>query len=135
MTELLNRAAEFWWLAPLSVAMFLATALLVPLLVIEMPADYFVVERLPSARQSALHHLLHLLWTILRNVLGAIVLLAGVLMLFTPGQGVLTILVGLGLCTFPGKRTLELRLIQRPSVHRVVNWIRRRAEKAPLRLP
>lgn len=43
----------------------------------------------------------------LRNVLGAILLVAGIAMLVLPGQGVPTILISLGLMNFPGKYRLE----------------------------
>ena len=69
---------------------------------------------------------------ILKNVAGAIALTAGFLMLLTPGQGVLTILVGVILCDFPGKRTLERKLIARPLVLSTINRIRRRHKRPPI---
>jgi hypothetical protein len=53
-------------------------------------------------------------------------------MIFTPGQGILSLLLGLTLIDIPGKRTLERKIIQRPSVLRVVNHLRARADKPPL---
>jgi hypothetical protein len=55
-------------------------------------------------------------------------------MLFTPGQGILTILAGLLLMNFPGKYRLERWLVQRPGVLSSLNWLRTRRGKAPFRL-
>ena len=43
---------------------------------------------------------------IARNVVGAIVVLAGLIMLVTPGQGILTIIAGLAIMDFPGRDRL-----------------------------
>lgn len=131
LVDLLARAADYWWLAPLSVALFFGTLLVVPLLVLAMPADYFTRD----LRQEYRLHPLHLLRTILKNVVGFVVLLAGVVMLLTPGQGILTMLIGLGMLNFPGKRRLELRLVSRPGVHAAIDWIRRRGGREPLVVP
>jgi len=52
-----------------------------------------------------------------------------------PGQGILTILIGLSLLDFPGKRNLELKLIRLRTVRKAINWIRARAQQPPLELP
>jgi hypothetical protein len=43
----------------------------------------------------------------IKNVLGAVLILAGVTMLFFPGQGIITILVGITLLNFPGEMALD----------------------------
>ncbi len=53
-------------------------------------------------------------------------------MLMTPGQGLLTILVGLVLTDFPGKHKIEQKLIAMPKVLSSLNWIRAKAKKPPL---
>ena len=47
-------------------------------------------------------------------------------MLFTPGQGILSLLVGVILCDFPGKRKVERKIIERPLVLSTINRIRAR---------
>jgi hypothetical protein len=71
---------------------------------------------------------------VLKNLLGAFLVLFGVVMSLpgVPGQGVLTILLGVMLLDFPGKRQLELKLVSRPKVLRTVNGIRRRFDRPPL---
>jgi hypothetical protein len=51
-----------------------------------------------------------------------------------PGQGVLTILLGVMLLDFPGKRGLELKLVSRPKVLNTINRIRHRFDRPPLLL-
>ena len=76
-------------------------------------------------------------WCILigKNAIGAVLLLAGLLMLVAPGPGILTILAGVVLMDFPGKRSLEQRVLALPAVLHMVNGIRQRAGRPPLQLP
>ena len=72
---------------------------------------------------------------VLKNTGGVLLGVAGAAMIVLPGQGLLTLFVAFTLLDFPGKRRLELWLVRRPVVHRLLDWIRRRAGRAPLRLP
>ncbi len=85
----------------------------------------FWVERHPALRWSGL---------IMKNLLGASLVLLGIVMLIGPGQGLLTILLGVMLLDFPGKRALELKLVSRPKVLHAINRIRRRFGRPPLLL-
>jgi hypothetical protein len=69
---------------------------------------------------------------ILKNLFGAILVLAGLSMLLLPGQGILTILVGLMFLDFPGKFAMERRLVRQRPVITAINWMRRRANRPPL---
>ena len=61
-------------------------------------------------------------------------ILAGLVMLFTPGQGLLFILIGLMLTSFPGKKRWLQWLFRKPQVRRSVNQIRERAGQPPMQL-
>jgi len=56
-------------------------------------------------------------------------LVAGIAMLVLPGQGVLTIVIGIMLLDFPGKYRFERSLAARRPVLRSINWLRRRANR------
>jgi hypothetical protein len=71
----------------------------------------------------------------LKNVLGVVLLIAGLIMLIAPGQGLLTIMIGLTLIDFPGKYRLESWFVTRPAVWKSVNWLRRRAGRAEIQRP
>lgn len=109
-------------LSLLSVATFIVSLLALPRLFASLPEDYFSSGRPP--RRS---------W--LLNVLGAVLLAAGVAMLVLPGQGVLTILAGIVLVDFPGKASLERRILGRPKVLHAINKIRGRRGRPPLHAP
>ncbi|MDQ2746076.1 MAG: PGPGW domain-containing protein, partial [Acidobacteriota bacterium] len=69
---------------------------------------------------------------IVKNTVGFLLLIAGIIMIFTPGPGVPTILLGLIMMDIPGKRPLEAKLINRPMVLSAVNDLRARYNKLPL---
>jgi hypothetical protein len=114
----------------LSIALFAAGVIAGPLVIARLPADYFVREEHEPKSHSALRSVLKGL----RNVLGVLLIFAGVAMLVLPGQGVLAILVGISLVSFPGKRKLQRRLLGIKGVRRVVASIRKRAGQPPLQL-
>lgn len=100
--------------------------------VVYLPVDYFVAD---GKKYFWDHHpVLRIVVLILRNVLGLAVIAVGILMLIGPGQGVLTILLGLALLTFPGKRKLLRKIASRPAVRNGMNAIRARFNRPPLLL-
>jgi hypothetical protein len=123
-----DNAAVLGWLFIVSLVMFFGTLLLLPVVVAMLPADYFVRRREDRWPKT----LLGSMGLILKNVLGLVFVVMGIVMLFSPGQGVLTILVGIMLLNFPGKRRLEFWLVRKPTVAKALNWIRRKAKRPPL---
>jgi len=117
-----------------SVVVFCGSLVVIPILLARMPADYFLHARRESPL-ARLHPALRVLALIVKNGVGGLLLLAGFVMLFTPGQGVLSMLIGITLLDLPGKRKLELSLVRRPHVLKGINWIRRKAHRPPLQLP
>ena len=122
-------------LAGASVLTFIGSILALPVLVAAMPEDYFLDAKRHQSRLRRFHPLIYLALRILKNVVGWLLVLCGLLMLVLPGQGLLTILVGLVLSDFPGKFRLERRLAGTPRVMAAFNWLRRRAGRPPLRVP
>lgn len=123
------------WSFGLSVLLFLGSLIVMPVLIARMSSTYFVSRELPEESWRRQHSVTRFTVLILKNVVGAILLLAGVAMLVLPGQGIVTILVGISLLNFPGKRRLELRIVRLPTVLRAIQWIRARAGRPPLVLP
>ena len=82
--------------------------------------------------QGAHHPVLRVIGHIVKNMVGAIFLFAGLLMLFLPGQGVLTMLIGLSLVEFPGKRRLEAKIVGQSTVLSTINSMRAKFDKPPL---
>lgn len=123
----------FYWIGGISLIAFAASLAVIPWLVLRIPEDYFATER-----RRVMHKNRHwppgvwLLLRILKNAVGAVFVIAGLLMLITPGQGLLTILVGIGLMNFPGKFRLEQRLISLGPTLKIINRLRVRRGKPPL---
>ena len=124
-----------WWLAALSVVTFVGSLILIPVLVARIPHDYFTRSRRPSRRPRLSHPILALCLVVVKNIAGILFVAAGAAMLLLPGQGVLTILIGVVLIDFPGKFTLQRWLVRRPAVSGAIAWIRTRAGRPPLRMP
>lgn len=122
-------------LAGASVLTFIGSILALPVLVAAMPEDYFVDAERHRSRLRRFHPLIYLALRILKNVVGWLLVLCGILMLVLPGQGLLTILVGLVLSDFPGKFALERWLAMNPRIMTTFNWLRRRAGRPPLQTP
>jgi len=123
------------WLGVISALMFVGSLLAVPWFVVHIPTDYFVRRQHFVNRWRPRHPLLRVLLLTLKNLGGVVLVLAGVAMLVLPGQGILTILIGLMFLDFPGKLRLERRLAAQPAVTRAINWMRAKAHRPPLELP
>ena len=71
---------------------------------------------------------------IAKNIFGVFLVILGILLSLpgVPGQGILTILLGLIMLDIPGKRPLEARIIKRPAVLSAINNLRAKYGKDPL---
>ena len=114
-----------------SVVMFVGTLLAVPIVICRLPHDIYVRRRAPRTRPMGLGAVLALV----RNLFGIAIIAAGVLMLVLPGQGLLTIVIGIALVDFPGKHALERRLIGHRRVIDAMNALRERFGHPPLEPP
>lgn len=123
------------WFGVLSILTFILSLALIPILIARIPADYFVERKRHLIRSHSLHPLLYLVFMVGKNLLGILLLVAGIAMLVLPGQGIITILIGITLMDFPGKFTLERYLVSRSRVFNAINWIRERAGSPPLNHP
>jgi len=122
--------------AIVSIMFFVASIIFLPALAAGIPEDYFLPKHLRRQRQvRRFYGPMRILVLVLKNLCGLFLLGAGLVMLFIPGQGLLTVLVSLFFLNFPGKRRLELYLIRRPALFRAVNALRRMRGKPSLLLP
>ncbi len=125
-----------WWLAILSSILSIAVGAIGLWLLVRLPEDHFLrsgEDPAPPGRHPALH----LALMILKNLIGGMIVLLGALMSLplVPGPGIVMLILGLSLMSFPGKRKLELKLLKIPLALDAVNWLRRRNGRAPFRLP
>jgi hypothetical protein len=115
----------------ISVVFFIATLIIIPIVVIRLPADYFD-EKQPRVWLRGRHPVVRVTAYVIKNVIGLVFVMAGLAMLVLPGQGILTIVIGLSLVDFPGKREVERKLIGRPTVLHAINSIRKKFGRPPL---
>lgn len=114
-------------------ASVLFSFLMIVIVVVKIPENYFSShyeeDFLPDSS-------FFVRWgaVILKNLLGVLLICLGIVLSLPgiPGQGVLTILLGLIMLDIPGKRPLEARIIKRPSVSSALNKLRARFGKPPL---
>ncbi|HJT21996.1 MAG TPA: hypothetical protein VJ746_16085 [Nitrospira sp.] len=122
------------WLSVGSGVGLIIGALAVPWVVATLPEDYFSdpsrqswLDRQPAAVRVPVR--------IGKNLLAVVLIVLGVAMLVLPGQGILSILLGVVLADFPGKLTLQRRILGRPKVMDSVNWLRRKMGRPPFHIP
>jgi len=130
--DLCTEYAGWLQLIAISSLIMLAISLsLLPYLVARLPVDHFCQQsrsQHPITSQQALLR-------ILRNLLGLILLFAGLLMLLLPGQGLLTLVLSLLLLDYPQKKKIERSLLQKKAIFNGLNWLRKKAKVAAFKRP
>jgi len=125
---------KIWWIAGASILTLLAFLIVIPLLAIRIPSDYFAHERFHKKLWADHHLVLRMVLLTGKNLLGYVFVGVGIVMLVLPGQGMLTILAGIMLLDFPGRYRLVRWIVARPQVLRTLNWLRWRAGRPSLYL-
>ncbi len=121
-----------WWLLASSAATFVASLVLVPMLVVRIPSDYFTHKKRHTKRPEKYPPVIRIIVLVLKNIMGLVLVLAGILMLVLPGQGLFTMAVGIMMMNFPGKYKLERWIVERGPILKSINWLRRRSGHDPL---
>jgi hypothetical protein len=124
-----------WHLLALSVALAVSMAaislVIVGYALARLPADYFVNPE--AQRPIDRHPVLKVLAILVRNVSGYFLIVLGVLLSLpgVPGQGLLTVLMGVLLIDFPGKHRFVRWLVTRRPILVAVNKLRAKAGQPP----
>lgn len=114
-----------------SLLLLAVTVFATPWLLARLPRDYFSVERRPGGAPGRWS----LALLVLRTLFGLLLVVLGLVMMITPGPGLIALLLGLSLCEFPGRHALLRRLAARPNVFASLNWLRGRTGSPPFRHP
>jgi len=112
---------------------FGASLAIVSFILVKLPANYFSNSK-DRRVFAGLPRGLRIAAVIAKNVVGVVLLLLGIVLSIpgVPGQGILTILLGVMLLDFPGKHRLEQKIVSRPKVREAIDSMRRRFGKPPL---
>ena len=114
---------------------FLASAAAVAFVICRLPADYLRCDA--GFEDHDRPRWQRLLLKILKNAIGVLLVLIGVVLSLpgVPGQGLLTILIGVIMLDLPGKQRFERRLMTKPAIFTAVNAVRARFGREQLQPP
>ena len=129
---ILNYKNYILWLGSISFLVFIFSLISIKWLVALIPSDYFIENKRNKYQSS--YPLTWLISIIIKNIIGYILIIGGILMLVLPGQGLFTIIIGLMLSNYPGKYFIERKFIAIPSVLKTINWLRKKSNKPPLKV-
>ena len=129
---ILNYKNFILWLGSISFLVFIFSLISIKWLVALIPSDYFIENKRNKYQSS--YPLTWLISIIIKNIVGYILIIGGILMLVLPGQGLFTIVLGLMLSNYPGKYFIERKFIAIPSVLKTINWLRKKSNKPPLKV-
>lgn len=119
----------------ISAIVFFASILSLPFLVSLIPTDYFQYPKPYRVLRTHKHPVIRVLIVSAKNIAGWLLIFSGIVMLVLPGQGLITLFIGLILINFPGKRKVECKLIGNQRIFRSINWLRAKRNKEPLLAP
>ena len=119
-----------FWLSLLSFLIFIFSLVSIKWLVALIPSDYFVSKK--DTKFKSEYPFIWLISMIIKNIIGYVLIIGGVLMLLLPGQGLFTIFIGLMMSNYPGKYYIEKKFIAIPSILKTINWLRKQSNKEPI---
>ena len=108
---------------------------IVSFILVKLPADHFSKSR-KTKFWAGPRPAIHAAKVIGKNIAGVLLVALGVVLSLpgVPGQGLLTVLLGIMLLDFPGRHRLEQKLLSKPSIVNTINRLRERFDKPPLQL-
>lgn len=115
----------FFWVTIASAIFFVASIVAVGIVLVRIPADHFEKPREKTGSLAL---------RVGRNILGWLLILAGLAMLVLPGQGMLVLLIGVMLADFPGKHRLQRWIISRKKILATINKLRAKFGREPLKV-
>lgn len=117
----------------LFVVTFSVSLAIVSFIMVKIPPDYFKKDQ-PRKLLPGKPQVLRVLAMAGKNLLGFLLVAVGIVLSLpgVPGQGILTILLGIMLLDFPGKRSLEHKIVSQPRVHNAINKLRHKFGKPKL---
>lgn len=130
---LTNHTALLGGLALFSIVIFLLGILTTPFMIAAIPDNYFDQNKRRSTKTHS-PTIIAIVSKILKNLLGIILIIGGIAMILLPGQGILTLIIGLLLLDYPGKYHIEKKIASRPKILKLINWIRRKHNKKEFNL-
>ena len=129
---ILKWTGENWWkVAIVSVTSFVLTLVGCTVMITNLPSNYFI----GSYKEHRINNpFVRFFVSLIKNIVGLLLIIVGALMCLLPGPGLLNVLAGLIISDFPGKKRLARRIIRIRSVFLTANKIRLHFKRQPLEL-
>lgn len=121
--------AFFFWSTLIGLVGLMGSLIVVPWILIKLPPDYFFAEKRKKCPWGHCPPMIRSLLLIIKNILGAMLILSGIIMLFIPGQGMLTMMAGIVLMDFPYKYKIMRKIIKNSKILRFINKLRKKANQ------
>ncbi len=115
-----------------SIIGLIGSILLIPWIVTKIPEDYFTHPKRQKYLWCHQPKIVRFIFIFLKNIIGVLLIIGGIALLFLPGQGILTILIGFLVMDFPYKYKFEIWIIKHPIVLKSINRLRAKAKQRPL---
>lgn len=134
MTFIDNYESLLFWLMMVSIVGFMASLVLIPWIMLQLPADYFLHEKRKKHLMKKWNNqplFFIVIISLLKNIVGILLISSGMIMLFTPGQGILTLIMGIILTDMPYKYKIEQWIIKKTKILHLINRLRKKAKKDP----
>jgi hypothetical protein len=116
-----------------SIAVMILGGVLAAIVFVKLPSTYFC-EHHDREFWTDKHPVVRWIGRAIKNLLGVLLIVLGVLLSLPaiPGPGMLTIIIGITMLDFPGKRRLERWVVGRPAIFNAINRLRQRHGKLPI---
>ena len=120
------------WLTIASIIGFFGSLIVIPWVLIKIPSDYFSHVKRKEHQWGNYPPIIRLALLIMKNILGVIFIIGGIIMLFIPGQGIITIIIGIILTDFPSKYKIERWIMNHTTILKYINKLRAKAKQSPI---
>ena len=110
------------WIGLVSVVLFFLSLFILRCVIVRLPDDYFVIDSPASNKHSG--NLIDLAFRVAKNLFGFLLIICGIILLFIPGQGLVTIVLGAWIIDLPWIIKIKRKFVYSRLVKRALNWIR-----------
>jgi len=117
------------WAGIVSVFLFFLSLFLLRYVILRLPEDYFIKASSLSKNPQKI------IVRVAKNAVGFLLTICGIILLFTPGQGMITILIGLCLIDLAIVNQFKKKIINNGKVQKALNWIRTKKSVKPFNFP
>ena len=117
------------WAGIVSVFLLFLSLFLLKYVILRLPEDYFITASSISKSPQKI------IVRVAKNAVGFLLTICGIILLFTPGQGMITILIGLCLIDLAIVNQFKKKIINNSQVQKALNWIRTKKSVKPFNFP